>query len=65
MKVQTCGDTCEGAAQRNRAPKTQSNLVRGVHTVLLHRKEMKWLKGGWFTKTNKLFVGTQKEVVKS
>jgi hypothetical protein len=23
------------------------------------------IKGGWFTKPNKLFVGTQKEVVKS
>jgi hypothetical protein len=38
-------------------------VVRGVHSVLLHRKEV--VKSGLFTKPHKLFVGTRKEVVKS
>ena len=38
-------------------------LVRGVHSVLLHRKEMKWLKVGWFqSPTNYLLGGKNLKV---
>jgi hypothetical protein len=58
MKVQTCGDTCEGVSQRNNSPKHIVNLfTRAFPSLTVMRTEKHILPGcSWLSSKNDVFT---------